>query len=128
MSGKVLVVDDHADTRLVLSELLAHLDVNHSVVQSAGECISRLMADPSEFDIVLMDIHMPNLNGADATQWIKDSELPKHRGIPIIAVTGDASFFEKSALDAYGITDVLPKPITLADLRTALQKLQKASR
>ena len=119
---KVLVVDDHADSRLVLSELLAHLNVNHTVVRSAGECISRLVADPSEFDAVFMDIHMPHLNGADATQWIKASDLPRHQGIPIIAVTGDQDFLERATLNRYGLTDVLPKPFTLNDLRWTLQK------
>ena len=126
--GKVLVVDDHADSRLVLSELLSHLEVNHSVVRSAGECISRLVADPSEFDMVFMDIHMPHLNGADATQWIKDSDLPDHQGLAIIAVTGDAQFFEQSALDRYGLTDVLPKPFGLSDLRAALHKYMRPMR
>jgi CheY-like chemotaxis protein len=128
MQGKVLVVDDNAESRMVLSELLAHLDVNHTVVRSAGECISRLVADPAEFDIVLMDIHMPNLSGAEASQWIKASELPKHKGIPIIAVTGDSSFFTRHTPGSYGITDVLAKPFSLDQLRAALRKHYKHMR
>ena len=128
MGGKVLVVDDSAESRYTLSEYLSHLDVNHTTVHSAGECISRLMADPFEFDMVLMDIHMPALNGADACQWIKSSDVPNHQGIPIVAVTGDATYFEQDALDAVGMTDVLRKPFTLEQLQSALRKHFKAMR
>ncbi len=122
MNAKVLVVDDNADARMMLSEALAYLGINHSTVKSASACISRLVADPSEFDLVLMDIHMPALSGADACQWIKDSDLPRHQGIPIIAVTGDAAFTDPGAAPGYGITDVLRKPFSLDSLRSVLRK------
>lgn len=122
MTGKVLIVDDNADARLMLSEALAYLGIAHSTVKSAGACISRLVVDPGEFDLVLMDIHMPALSGADASQWIKASEVPRHRRLPIIAVTGDAAFADPAAWPAYGITDVLRKPFSLDSLRAVLRK------
>ena len=128
MDGKVLVVDDNADARLMLAEALAYLGIEHSTVKSASACIARLVADPGEFDLVLMDIHMPALNGADASQWIKDSDLPRHQGIPIIAVTGDDAFAGPDALPAYGISDVLRKPFSLESLQAVLRKHLKQMR
>lgn len=122
MDGKVLVVDDDAETRMIVSDFLARLDINHTLVASAGECISRLVADPDEFALVLMDIHMPNLSGADASIWIKDGEADPPKGIPIIAMTGDATFFDDDAIRTYGMEGVLQKPISLAGLQQALSK------
>ncbi|MEP4197414.1 MAG: response regulator [Aliishimia sp.] len=128
MNGKVLVVDDDAEARIIVSDLLARLEVNHTLVSSAGECISRLVADPREFDMVLMDIHMPNLSGADACVWIKDSEVDPPKGIPIIAMTGDATFFDETALTLFGMQGVLQKPISLENLHNTLIKHNRSLR
>lgn len=126
--GKILVVDDDPEARMIVSDLLARLDVNHTLVASAGECISRLVADPDEFELVLMDIHMPYLSGSDACSWIKDSDLDPPRGIPIVAMTGDAAFFSDDALKTYGMQGVLQKPISLQRLKDTLGKYGRSPR
>ena len=120
MNRKVLVVDDDAETRMIVSDLLGQLDVSHTLVGSAGECISRLVSEPAEYSMVLMDIHMPNLSGADASVWIKDSEADILANVPIIAMTGDTTFWDDATLQQWGMQGVLPKPISIDQLVSTL--------
>ena len=122
MLRKILVFDDDAETRMIISDYLAQLDVDHTLVASAGECLAKLVHDPSEFCMVLMDIHMPTLSGVDASTWIKDSEIDPPRNIPIIAVTADESYHDEKFVAKYGIHGVLPKPFSMESLETTLRR------
>jgi CheY-like chemotaxis protein len=122
MKKKVLVVDDDPETRMILSDYLSRLEVEHTLVASAGECLARLVNDPNEFSIVLMDIHMPMLSGVDASTWIKDSEIDPPRNIPIIALTGDETYHNEEYIARYGMKGVLPKPVTVESIEQTLNK------
>ena len=122
MAKKVLVVDDDVETRMIVSDYLARLEVDHLIVASAGECLARLVNNPAEFSMVLMDIHMPALSGVDASTWIKDSDIDPPRNIPIIALTGDEAYHDEGMVAGFGMNGVLPKPVTLESLATALKK------
>ncbi len=127
MPGKVLVVDNDPEARVILSDFLAQLDVSHTMVASAGECISRLVVNPDEFDMVLMDIHLPYLSANDACTWIKDSEIDPPSGIPIVGMTGGVALILRDQPRACGMEDVLQKPITKTQLRDALNKYSRQS-
>lgn len=120
MKKKVLVVDDDPETRMIMSDYLSRLEVEHTLVASAGECLARLVNDPSEFGMVLMDIHMPMLSGVDASTWIKDSEVDPPRNIPIIALTGDENYHNEEYIARYGMRGVLTKPVTVESLQQTL--------
>jgi two-component system sensor histidine kinase BarA len=67
-----------------------------------------------EFDLILMDVQMPNMDGLTATKHIRQTDL--NLGTPIIAVTAHAFKEEQDRLLASGMDDYLPKPINLSDL------------
>jgi len=118
---KVLIVDDDAETRLIIAGYLAQLGVEHSAVESVGDCLAKLVKDPDEFDVVFMDIHMPSLSGVDATSWIRESEIDPPRNIPIFALTGDELFHDDEYISKIGMAGYVPKPITLEKLEAAIQ-------
>jgi CheY-like chemotaxis protein len=122
MKKKVLIVDDDAETRMIMSDFLAKLDIDHSAVASAGECLARLVNKPDEYALVLMDIHMPTLSGVDASTWIKDSEIDPHRNIPIIALTGDETYHDETFIRKFGMTGALTKPVTLERLKQTIDR------
>lgn len=122
MTQKVLVVDDDAEMRMILSDYLSQLGIDHTLVASAGECLARLVNDPNAYSMVLMDIHMPTLSGVDASTWIKESEIDPPRNIPIIALTADESYQDESYISKFGLHGVLTKPVTLDMLESTLRR------
>ncbi len=74
------------------------------------------------YQIILMDIHMPELNGHDAARTIRGSAHPEATKIPIIALTADA--FQENVLDAYeeGMNDHIAKPIDIPILLDTIKK------
>ncbi len=122
MTRKVLVVDDDAETRMIMSDFLSQLDINHTLVASAGECLARLVRDPEEYSMVLMDIHMPAVSGIDASTWINDSDIDPPRNIPIIALTGDEAYHDEKIIAKFGMRGVLAKPVTMNGLQETLRR------
>ena len=102
---RILVVDDKAENRLLLDRLLSSLGFAIDEAGDGRECIAK--CSTWQPDLVLMDIHMPVMNGIDATVEVK----AKHPDLPIIALT--ASVFAESRFEVLeaGCDDFLSKPI-----------------
>jgi CheY-like chemotaxis protein len=116
--ARVLIVDDHEVSRRVCAAIC---DLFHC----AGECVAsgpqalEMLRAGADFDVILMDIHMPGMNGLETTRAIR--ALPGRAGqVPIVAVTNDAGEAERSSYLASGMADVVPKPITPARLFKAI--------
>jgi CheY-like chemotaxis protein/HPt (histidine-containing phosphotransfer) domain-containing protein len=116
-STRVLVAEDNEANRLVASIMLGKLECESQIVNNGQEALEALAE--KEFDVVLMDCHMPVLDGFEATRMIRRSEgAGKHR--IIIAMTANALQGEKErCLDA-GMDDFLSKPVMLEDLADKL--------
>ncbi|MFK7753335.1 MAG: response regulator [Sedimentitalea sp.] len=126
MPKKVMVVDDDPTTRFMMAEFLDALGFEHSVVSSGSECLAQLMTDPSSFYAVLMDIHMPHVTGLDTCGWIRGLESDPPCNIPIIALTADNQYHRPEDVAPFGMTDVLPKPVSLDDLNEKLTRFATA--
>lgn len=116
---KVLVVDDNQSNRKLIEEFLSDMQIN---VQSAGsgeEAIA--MCEKEPFDLVLMDIQMPGLNGFETTQRIREIEKGKQR-TPIVALTAHAVEEAKAQLLLSGLDDFVSKPIGETELRELLNR------
>jgi len=114
-----LVVDDNAINRLVAQKYLETLGYQ---VESANDGQSAIeMVNQKAFDFILMDCHMPILNGYKATEAIKSNPLKAN--IPIIALTADVTSESRSACIKAGMSPILHKPLSLHDLQTALNHL-----
>jgi CheY-like chemotaxis protein len=118
---RILVAEDNAVNQLVVTRLMEKQGHTVIVAASGGEAIAALNRDT--FDVVLMDIHMPDLDGIQATRMIRASEQNTGCHIPIIAVTafamkGDAEKCLAAGMDAY-----ISKPIKASELLLKINQL-----
>ena len=105
----ILVVDDN-DTNLRLAEIiLKNRDMQVNTAHSGDECIKRIMT--SDFDLILMDLHMPGLNGYETASRIRTYETHGKRAV-IIALTANALPQELDKVRKCGMDDVMIKPIS----------------
>ncbi|MBO9649128.1 MAG: PAS domain S-box protein [Variovorax sp.] len=111
---RVLVVDDSQINLDVCRHILESEGARVSLASDGAEAVGRLRAAPGAFDAVLMDVHMPVLDGNEATRRIR-GELGL-RDLPVIALTASALVSERDrALDA-GMTDFISKPFEVEAL------------
>lgn len=116
---KVLVVDDNKVNLKVISASLQQLGITPDCVTSGEEAIG--MVDANEYDMIIMDILMPGMNGIDTAIEIRKKDAAYCSEIPIVAWTVDNV---GSSLDYYeaGMDDVLQKPVQLETLKKMLTK------
>ena len=130
---KVLVVDDIATNRLLLQFMLR---AEGMVVELACDGLEAVRRVESEaFDLVLMDLSMPVMDGYQATRAILDSTSRASDGAradlaapPIIAVTANIMAGERERCIASGMDDYVSKPFNTKDIATVLQKWAAAKR
>jgi signal transduction histidine kinase/ActR/RegA family two-component response regulator len=117
---KVLIVDDNQTNRTVLAALLGELGITASLACDGVEAVEAFRAGP--WDVILMDIHMPNMDGLQACRTIRDCEVAEDRArTPIFAVTASALAHETQQYREAGMDGCIPKPIEIRRLVTELQ-------
>jgi CheY-like chemotaxis protein len=121
LSGVVLLVEDNIVNRLICAEMLKSLGVDVVEAEHGAQAVE--MLDRQRFDLVLMDIQMPVLDGYAATKQMREREarlrLPR---VPIVALTANA--FDEDTIQslAAGMDAHLAKPYTREQLRELLQQ------
>ena len=115
---RVLLADDSLTNRMTIKAMLERH--GHVVTEAEdGEQAVRL-ANSNEFDLILMDMQMPELDGLDATRQIRAAEK-RGRHVPILALTANAMAEDKARCLEAGMDDYLTKPITIAHLLRAVE-------
>lgn len=122
MSTKVLVVEDDYLCRFMMQELVQSVGVACEVAADGQQCLDRLKTGPADFDVILMDVHMPRVSGLEATEAIRNDQEHPANNVPIVAVTADRHWLERDHYEAAGFNAVLPKPVELTDLTELVQK------
>lgn len=117
---RILVVDDNSTNHMVIKSLLESLVGTIDVAENGREAIECL--ERETFDIVLMDIHMPIMDGIEATLFIRGSQK-SYANIPIIALTADPQYQQKRLCKNIGMDDALAKPVKLTELLGAFDRL-----
>lgn len=116
LAGKVLLVDDN-ETNLILGSLiLESLGLDVTPVDGGGAAVAA--AREGSFDLVLMDISMPDIDGLEATRQIR--RFMRNDQLPIVALTAHIDYAEKRACLDIGMDDYLTKPIVRDDLQRTL--------
>ncbi|HVA07801.1 MAG TPA: response regulator [Acidimicrobiales bacterium] len=121
----ILIVDDAGVNRQIGQRLLQRLGCQADVVGDGQEALSALAV--VAYDVVLMDINMPNVNGIEATRQIRRL-LPDGRQPVVVAVSGAISGEERERCLAAGIDDFLAKPLRLDALRQVLVRAHSGDR
>lgn len=114
---KILLVEDNELNRLVVSTTLLNYDIKISEAVHGKEAIKLL--EKEEFDLILMDIQMPELDGLETTKWIREQ---LKNPIPIIALTANANSTEREKYFNSGMNDYLSKPFEEIDLINKIAK------
>ena len=114
----MLLVEDNKINQLVATELLMLLGIKVNIANNGYEAIEAVAK--KAFDLVLMDIHMPELDGIEATKKIRSQV--KYADLPIVAMTADAMVGDKESSLAAGMNGHITKPIDPNVLRNTLLK------
>lgn len=117
----VLVAEDHVVNRRYLAALLEAMRHEAQFVANGMDAVQAVRSTP--FDLVLMDLHMPELDGVGATRAIRALADRRAATVPIIALTADAFPETRDRCLLAGMNDFLPKPVSPSDLAGALRRL-----
>jgi len=116
----LLIVDDIYVNRILLSEIASKIGCDYKLASNGKEAIDKLKIEP--FDMILMDIEMPVMNGLETTVHIrKEMEYPKSK-IPIIALTAHnpMDFFEE--FNIAGFDELITKPYLINKIESVINK------
>jgi CheY-like chemotaxis protein len=116
---KILLVDDYPDTQLFLKRLLTKCGALVDVADNGQEAITK--AGNQEYDVVLMDVEMPGMDGVETMRVLRDHSYTK----PIIALTAHAIKSKLDLIGQSGFNGYLVKPFEMKDLDAMLNKVME---
>ncbi|MBE9510604.1 MAG: PAS domain S-box protein [Bacteroidetes bacterium] len=111
---KVLLAEDNEINIIVARKILTRWGIDVEIVKNGLEAIEKV--NKHDFDVILMDLHMPEMNGFEATKIIRKSDHDKIRSIPIIALTASVMSDVQSKIEQSGLNDYILKPFNPSEL------------
>lgn len=124
LKGKrILVAEDNDLNYEIAEEILKDAGFVVSRAEDGQMCVDMLLESPEDYDLVLMDIQMPKLNGYEATKKIRELENSKLSPIPIVAMTANAFEEDKKAAIEAGMNGHVSKPIVVSALMQTLKEV-----
>ena len=121
----ILLAEDVEINREVATTLLEAINLNIDCVENGVQALEKFRESPEKYDIIFMDIQMPEMDGYEATKHIRELDSPRAKEIPIVAMTANV-FREdiENCLNA-GMNDHVGKPINLDEIVAVLKKYIK---
>ncbi len=118
LHGRVLLVEDNAFNQVLAESLLTREGLEVQIAANGAEALERMRATPQAYDLILMDVQMPVMDGFTATRLIR-AELGL--SLPIIAMSAGVLGSERSACKEAGMDDFIAKPIDVGILLETLR-------
>ena len=118
----ILVVEDNIANQKVVMLQLRTLGFRAKAVANGREAVQEMMHAKDQYGLVLMDCHMPIMDGYAATQHIRQLEDQYYHVLPIVAMTATAMDGDRELCLAAGMNDYMRKPVSLDMLREMLHK------
>ncbi len=116
-NSKILIAEDNPANQELMSYILEDMNLDFKIVSNGQEAVDTIK-DDNTFDLILMDINMPVLDGIEAFKQIREYEKENHlKKIPIIALTANAIKGDKEEFLDIGMDDYLSKPINMDKLK-----------
>jgi two-component system, sensor histidine kinase len=120
----LLVVEDNKINKIVIKKMLQ--EIGYRRIKTAANGVEALkIMENCKFDIILMDIQMPELDGIETTQIIRENEKKSGMHIPIIAITAHALKGDKEKFLVKGMDEYISKPVDINELEEKLNKIRK---
>ena len=119
LSGRVLLAEDNPTNQMIVQTMLQKLGLSVDVVGNGIEAVDAVKKRP--YDVVLMDVSMPEMDGIEATHCIRELS-PEQARTPLIALTAHAMRGDREKFIAEGLDDYLEKPVTQAALAVCLSR------
>lgn len=124
LSGYALIVDDNRLNRIALENILLKEGLDSKSVESGPLAINAVQKE--DFDLVLMDVQMPDMDGIETTRRIRNLGK-KYESLPIIAVTANAFLSDYDFMKTSQMNDIVFKPIRMKNLNKVLRKYLKST-
>ena len=122
-SLRVLLAEDNPVNQTLAMRILERLGHKVQVVNNGKEALEQAQAE--EFDVILMDVQMPEMDGLEATAAIRDAESGTGKHVPIVAMTAHAMKGDKEKCLSAGMDGYLSKPIRINELKQAMSEIEK---
>ena len=117
----VLLAEDNEVNQKIAAQLLKKWGHSVAIVENGKQAVTAF--DDGDFDVILMDIQMPEMDGFQATQIIREKEKSRKTRIPIVAITAHAMEGDRERCIAAGMDTYVSKPIRPAELLETLQQI-----
>lgn len=124
LSGLVLLAEDNQVNQRIAEKMLQRLGLSCHIVENGEQAVAEVLQ--KDYDLVLMDVNMPVLDGIAATERIRDLSYPKNQ-VSIIALTANAMMEDRNRCLAAGMNGFVSKPIKLDALREAIAGMLEKS-
>lgn len=120
----ILVVDDNQINRLLINKVLSKWGATADFAENGLQAVEKVEGNRN-YDVVLMDVYMPEMGGIEATQVIRAKSELYFKELPIIALTASMLSSERSEIDDAGMNDFILKPFDPKNLFEKLSAYQK---
>lgn len=124
-NAKILFAEDQQSNIIFMKKLFKNFDIkNYILAEDGQQAVNAFKKSPAEFDLILMDCHMPELNGYEATKQIRkiEKDLNIETNIPIVAMTANVLEKDVEQCFAVGMTAHIGKPFSLNDFTSVLSQ------
>jgi CheY-like chemotaxis protein len=119
---KVLIIDDNRDVTSAIADFFDSMEINYKIIDEGREALEEIVNQTEKYNVILLDIAMPQLSGHDILERLKDKgDLIRSKNIVLFT----ASTLTNNDIQKYsnlGIKEVLRKPMSLDDLTDLIQK------
>ena len=123
-SKRLLLVEDNELNREIALEILGEYGFHIDTAENGAIAVEKIASSkPGDYDLILMDIQMPVMDGYEATRRIRMLDNPERSGIPILAMTANAFDEDRKAAINAGMNGFLSKPIQIEELIQTLQSV-----
>ncbi len=119
---RILIVDDEMPNRMLVREVVASED--HELLEADNGQMAADMANKQNFDLVIMDVNMPQMSGIDAARAMRAN--PKNKNLQILMCTSMDKLGDVEKSLAAGATDYITKPVDIVRLKAKVTKLLEA--
>jgi len=123
LAGNILVVEDNEINRFVVNKLLSTWGIHVELAENGQVAVEKVTSRP--YDIILMDVHMPVMDGFEAARTIRSYNDGQFKSLPIIALTASVMQNDLDEIMLSGMDGYIIKPFVQAELRLKISNLLK---